>query len=256
MKSIPMIFNQEMVKALVDGRKTVTRRPVEVWRLPVDTIEIDSSHPESRYMSIASNHSRWGFGVFGATPEAAMENYNGEYKSCAPYNKGDLIWVRENFKVELNQFYDLKGEYALVYGADDGCNLINPNDDNNDKLANLVNKKGLTPSIHMPRWASRLTLRVTNVRCERIQNITDESAIKEGLITKEHRFSSMEYPLGDIGYMVSQNSNDIYSCPVAAYKDLWNSIYSNWHENPWVWVVEFEVIHKNIDKVIKGDGNV
>ena len=176
-----------------------------------------------------------------------MENYNGEYKSCAPYSKGDLIWVRETFR-QFNSSNECgcsdspcgcpsNGTYIYKYTGDDG-------------------ESKWKPSIHMPRIASRLTLRVTGVRCERINNITDESAIKEGLIAREHRFSSMEYPLVDIGYMASENSNDIYSCPVAAYKDIWNSIYSNWHENPWVWVIEFELINKNIDKVIKESANV
>ena len=209
MKTIPMIFNQEMVNSLVDGRKTVTRRPMK---------------PEIK------DHN---FGCFLKAFEVAGEVNNFDYENSA-FKPGDLIWVRESFKAELNAFNDLNGDYLLIYIADDGCNLINPNNENNDKLANLVNKKGLTPSIHMPRWASRLTLRVTAVRCERVQNIDKEQAEKEGV-----------RPTGCTkGFWVK------------AYQMLWDSIYSNWDLNPWVWVVEFEVIHKNIDKVIKENENV
>ena len=244
-----MIFNQQMVQALVDGRKTVTRRPVEPWRLPVECNFQDERYPESKYMSTANNHNRWGFGVFGDTPEAAMENYNGEYSSCAPYNQGDLIWVRETFQA----YVDDENEYLDAdFKTGKGVTVSYPATDELVEITDIetghssLRKK---PSIHMPRWASRLTLRVTDVRCERIQRTTDCSAIKEGLFKQEHHFSSMDYPFDNVGYKTSKSSTFICSCPVIAFKDIWDSIYSNWDENPWVWVIEFEVIRKNVDEV-------
>lgn len=226
MKTIPMIFNQQMVTALVDGRKTVTRRPVESWRLPVECHYQDDRYPESKYMSTANNHGRWGFGVFGATPEAAMENYNGEYQSCAPYNKGDLIWVRETFR-QFNSSNECgcsdspcgcpsNGSFIYKAGGDDG-------------------ESKWKPSIHMPRKASRLTLRVTGVRCERVQAITDEQARNEGVYPA--RPSSLVMP-----HYIS-------------FMDLWGELYGNWCKNPWVWVIEFELIKSNIDKVIANECN-
>jgi uncharacterized protein YhfF len=77
----------------------------------------------------------------------------------------------------------------------------------------------------MPRWASRLTLKVTDVRIEQVQSITKEQAQAEGV-----------RPTGCTkGYWRS------------AYQRIWNSIYGNWDQNPYVWVIEFEVIHQNVD---------
>ena len=209
-----MIFNQQMVKALVDGRKTVTRRPVESWRLPVECSYQDDRYPNSKYMSTASNHSRWGFGVFGETPEAAMENYNGEYKSCAPYNKGDLIWARETFR-QFNSSDECGCSDSPCGCPNNGTYIYKENGDSGESK--------WKPSILMPRKASRLTLRVTDVRCERLQKIGRQQVIKEGF-------------------------NDW-----TGFAFAWSCIYSSsgkgWDESPWVWVIEFEVIHKNVDEV-------
>lgn len=227
MKTIPMIFNQQMVAALVDGRKTVTRRPVEPWRLPVKTGEHGDNYPDSKYMTAANNHSRWGFGLFGETPEAAMENYNGEHKSCAPFNKGDLIWVRETFQAYVTPEKDY---LEASFKAGKGITIYYPATDELVEIEDMetgnysCRKK---PSIHMPRYASRLTLRVTDVRCERVQQIDRQQVIKEGF-------------------------NDW-----TGFAFAWSCIYLNsgkgWDENPWVWVIEFEVIKSNIDKVIANE---
>lgn len=224
MKTIPMIFNQEMVKALVDGRKTVTRRPVAEWQLPVECNFKDERYPESKYMSTANNHKRYGFGVFGATPDAAMENYNDEYSSCAPYNKGDLIWVRETFQAYVTPEKDY---LDADFKTGRGITISYPATDELVEIEDMETGSyscRKRPSIHMPRWASRLTLRVTDVRCERVQKIDKEQAKKEGV-------SPGKLPW------------------VKAYQKIWDSIYSNWDKNPWVWVVEFELIMKNVDEL-------
>lgn len=214
MKTVPMIFNQQMVAALVDGRKTATRRPL-------------SNQP-------IKSGSFWDFKWGAGSSLDYLPIVAGHATANAvPFKVGDLIWVRETFKVEENTYNDLKGEYAVIYRADYGCNLINSNIDNNDKLANLINKKGFNPSIHMPRYASRLTLRVIDVRCERLQQVDKQQAQKEGV-----------HPTGCTkGFWVK------------SYQMLWDSIYSNWDENPWVWVIEFEVIKSNIDKVVANECN-
>jgi hypothetical protein len=240
MKQTPMIFNQEMVKALIEGRKVATRRPVAEWQLPVATKDDTVEFEDLRYMSVASNHRRWGFGVFGSTPEKAMQNYNDEFKSCSPYKAGDLIWVRETFEVEENTYHDLHGQYCIVYRADKGVNLVNPTVDNNDYLANSVLKKGFTPSIHMPKHASRLTLKVTNVRVEQIQNLSDDEAVKEGMPS-----------INEAQDMALKSGMNWYQNPSIWFKGLWDRLYGNWNKNPWVWVIEFEVIHKNINEVTK-----
>jgi hypothetical protein len=224
MKTIPMIFNQQMVKALVDTRKTVTRRPVEGWRLPVKTGQHGDEYPNQKYMTRASNHNRWGFGLFGETPEAAMENYNGEYSSCAPYNKGDLILVRETFQAYVTPEKDC---LEANFKTGKGITISYPATDELVEIEDMETGSyscRKRPSIHMPRYASRLTLRVTDVRCERVQQIDKEQAKKEGVSPGKSPW-------------------------VKAYQRIWDSIYSNWDENPWVWVVEFDVIKQNVDSV-------
>lgn len=203
MKTIPMIFNTEMVRALLDGRKTVTRRPTK----KNVTYSDNGGFCCDGYM----------FGI-GFTDKDTMKNFVSSKHS--PCKVGDLIWVRETFchgpcgnapeltvyksgypQAELNRYESFMSESEIRW----------------------------TPSIHMPRWASRLTLRVTDVRIERVQDITEEQAKAEG-----------------VSPVVSQ-----WETPesfVAGFAKIWNSIYSNWNENPYVWVIEFEVIHKNVTR--------
>lgn len=217
MKEIPMIFNSNMAEALVAGRKTVTRRPIKL-----ETVDK-------------------GFMCKLKPNEVAGEVNNFDYDN-SPYKPGDLIWVRETFR-QFNSSYECGCSESPCNCPCDGAYLY--------KAGSWTEEGKWKPSIHMPRRASRLTLLITDVRCELVKDISRESAINEGLIEKQHKFSSMSYPLNDIGYMASENSEFIYSDPEFAFKEIWNSIYGNWDKNPWVFVIEFEVIHKNIDEVLK-----
>lgn len=147
MKVVPMIFNTEMVKALLDGRKTVTRRPVKV------DYERGMKGPVVR----------------GRNGEVSVLSFAPTAGLCPFGNVGDLIYVRETFRL-----FNRSDEC----GCSDYCNcppsgtpiyLATCGDDSESKWK---------PSIHMPRTASRLTLKVTNVRIERVQDISEEEAIK------------------------------------------------------------------------------
>ncbi|MFT7565845.1 MAG: hypothetical protein ACI846_000131 [Pseudoalteromonas distincta] len=196
MKIIPMIFNQQMVQALVDGRKTVTRRPIAL-----ETKDCD-------------------FGCLLKPNEVAGEVNNDNFQN-ASYRVGDLIWVRETFQA----YVDDENEYLDAdFKTGKGVTVSYPA---TDKLVEIVDietgnsscrKK---PSIHMPRWASRLTLRVTDVRCEKIK----ELRVNESQIKREGFKSFPEF-----------NHN-------------WRSIYGSCEPNQYVWVVEFEVIKSNVDGV-------
>lgn len=198
MKTKPMTFNTEMVKALLDGRKTVTRRPI---KMPMRDRDI---------------------GCELSPREVSAEIDNGLFLN-SPYCIGDLIWVRETFCYSINE------DGSTI---DSNGNPCLSRDSELFYRASPIN--GLdatwTPSIHMPKSASRLTLRVTDVRIERVQDITEEKAKAEG-----------------VNPVVSQ-----WETPesfVAGFAKIWNSIYSNWNENPYVWVIEFEVIYKNVGEV-------
>ena len=201
MKTIPMIFNQQMVQALVDGRKTVTRRLIK------GNPKIDACG------NFIVSDRNYGQDINGNPKTKAFTHFHG------PCRLGDLIWVRET--LEINCYLD--GYYLA-----DNAVLDLGNRDWHYRNPEYVGK---VPSIHMPRWASRLTLRVTDVRCERLQQVDKQQAQKEGV-----------NPTGCTkGFWVT------------AYQMLWDSIYSNWDENPWVWVIEFEVIKSNVDKVINNE---
>jgi hypothetical protein len=225
-KTTPMTFNSEMVRALLVGNKTQTRRPVADWQLPKD-ISPQEGYDNLKYMSVAQR-GRYGFGVFGATAEEAMSNYNGEYSGINPFGGiGDLIYVRETWFQEgyHSCWQEMEPEDVVWNG---GRNVKYFASD----LVNTAMVFGMTgwrkrPSIHMPRWASRLTLKIIDVRVERIQSISEDDAKKEGF-TRSGRMSSR-----------------------IKFGGVWQAIYGDsWNKNEWVWVIDFEVIHKNIDLVL------
>lgn len=96
----------------------------------------------------------------------------------------------------------------------------------------------------MPRWASRITLEITDVRVQRLHEISRGDAIAEGLHSYPHVWRDPEYPLPDIAYEPFQGAPHRYSDPAQAYEDLWNTINSAgaWAANPWVWALTFKRI--------------
>lgn len=208
-----MIFNQQMVEALVDGRKTVTRRPLKVKP------RIDNCG------NFIVGDCNYGQDISGKPRTEAFTHFH------APCRIGDLIWVRETFCI--GRFYeevpDSKGDIELIIEQCSGDFEFIPRQFAYQEGVHKLDEVKWKPSIHMPRKASRLTLRVTEVRCERVQAITEQQAKYEGV--NPARPSSLVMP-----YYIS-------------FMELWEDLYENWCENPWVWVIEFEVIHKNVDEV-------
>jgi hypothetical protein len=160
--------------------------------------------------------------------------------SISPFgNVGDLIYVRETFRY-------FESEECGCSDSPCGC----PKPDSFIYFASHDDGESKwKPSIHMPRCASRLTLKVTDVRIEKVQDITESQAISEGV-----RYHSLYQEWGGVEIHPDSHHNATryrwYENPKDAYKYLWGSIYGNWDCNPYVWVVEFEVIHKNINDVI------
>ncbi|EDA9089321.1 TPA: hypothetical protein ACJFYZ_003818 [Salmonella enterica subsp. enterica] len=192
MKERGMIFNAEMVRAILDGRKTQTRRPV---KFPL----ID----KNMGCELAGNE---------LAGELAADNYWN-----SPYGKpGDRIWGRETFRVH-SRATDVA---TLVYRA----SVRNSWTEQTHRVPVAVCNKPATPekwtpSIHMPRWASRILLEITDVRVERLNSITESDAEAEGVT--------------DTGF------GDLL---VDGFRCLWKSIYGDdsWQANPWVWVIEFK----------------
>lgn len=186
-----MIFNAEMVRALLDGRKTQTRRIIKDCTVGRD--------PISKFIKIGKK-------FIGCYPEDVPELI----RECCPYGvPGDRIWVRETWAEAGASAPDLK-----LYRANYPEHV--PSIYENVPPAEEIR---WTPSIHMPRTASRIMLEITDVRVERLRSMSQDDARAEGVIAAS---GPMEAGL--------------------AFRELWDSIYGeeSWKANPWVWVIEFK----------------
>ena len=191
MKERPIILCTEMVRATLEGRKTKTRRVVR---------ELKYYLPKTWDIAVPHNMYAEPYLKIPYQPEGDV--IGGRY-SC-PYGQvGDRLWVRET-----GVWDDSKGFVAYKANMPD------------------VNAKWQSP-IFMPRWASRITLEITDIRVERLQEITEEDANKEG------------NPYPDMGGKGSLP-------PLWWFKKLWDSINAkrgySWESNPWVWVISFKRI--------------
>lgn len=154
---------------------------------------------------------------------------------ACPYGApGDLLWVRETWARNAHQVSDTRMDTSLVYRADGESRAL----DNGCELP-------WRPSIFMPRQHSRLTLRITEVRVQRLQEISEADAQAEGVSDAAlsarslHRFNNMKpWP-------------ELYR---PMYSLLWDEINGagSWAANPWVWALTFEVLQKNVDEVLRG----
>lgn len=216
-----------MVQALLDGRKTMTRRIVK-------------PQPEGMDLSAGSYNTHLeGFGVCS------------NQVKC-PFGKvGDLLYVREKLECA-------NGE-ALGYPAD---GTWFPNDP-------WIWKRKTLPSIHMSRHYSRLTLEITDIRVERLQDISALDAMQEGIDVPPPSGADVTNVSMPEGYnemskkrqeqLLKDTSRAVYFArcidtdnQVVAFKELWESIngLNSWEKNPWVWVIKFKVHKCNVDKFL------
>ncbi|HBO3486396.1 TPA: hypothetical protein L4S39_000436 [Pseudomonas aeruginosa] len=198
----PILFNDQMVRAILEGRKTVTRRAVK------DT---------GFYAVDAAIHGN----------EVALREREALSTRCPFGQPGDRLWVREAWaadaQVDAIAPRDLSQGEPIWYPADfsvrqTGCSMISRG-------------RG-RPSIHMPRWASRILLEITAVRVERLQDISEEQALAEGV--RGEPCDHARQACADIGCWGDTAKG--------AFGFLWESLNGegSWAANPWVWVVEFK----------------
>lgn len=213
MKERGMIFNSEMVRAILDGRKTQTRRVMKVQ-------PSDGFHPTHNGYDLDLNAHWYTPGVVdknGYLQPAKKDVFGvadeNEGYACPFGAVGDRIWVRETFS-PVPDHEEPAGCSAILYAAD-----------GNGSYGKWV------PSIHMPRWASRLTLEITGVRVERLNSISHEDAQAEGMEITGWRPT----------YSDPDSGGEVWT-PYDNFAQLWESIYGedSWKANPWVWVIEFK----------------
>lgn len=214
MKERPILFSSSMVRAILDGSKTMTRRIIR---------------PQPTHFNPAG------------TPRRVVPNGGPSESICCPAGEpGDRLWVRETFS----------GPHCM--DASDGCKAVPPSKwgdcsriwywaDGNPTEGDWTRPR---PSIHMPRWASRILLEITAVRVERLQDISEDDARAEGIERGKDFPGWYRGPLdGDSAGLAEAGRH--FKIPTAfpklAFRALWESINGpkSWAANPWVWVVEF-----------------
>ena len=183
-----MIFNDEMVRAILGGNKTQTRRIVE-----------EKFYGRAVAAELLAKHCPYG-------------------------QPGDRIWVRETYRVH-GKATDVA---TLVYRASVRNSWTEQTHRVPVEVCNKPVSEKWTPSIHMPRWASRILLEITDVRVERLHDMSDADAKAEGATPATYKITPSEavYRVG--------------------FGDIWRSIYGqdNWLSNPWVWVIEFKRVQE------------
>lgn len=236
----PILFSTEMVKANLEGRKTKTRRLHGLN-------EINKNPNEWTFHNFSTDEKRT-FAFFRKQEGNKIKSIFG----ISPYQIGDILWVREKFEYFGASFslhdddLELCGEVIFNYYASKNENLkeiIVKNILAKYAFANI--NKGWKPSIHMPKEAAIIFLEVTNVRVERLQDISEEDAIAEGTpiveidkLTRKPMYKS----INNTGRYLSDLARE-------GFKILWKSINGedSWKSNPWVWVYEFKVVEKPKD---------
>lgn len=201
----PILFSGPMVRAVLEGRKMQTRQIAK----PIKGVTCDDLEWED---------CPDGLGRMG---------YIRREHVAMPYAVGDRLWVRETWGYDWFDDGNTRAWKNVVYRADDGARPLDQGD-----------PAPWRPSIHMPRWASRITLLVTDVRAQRVQDISEDDAKAEGVT-----------PVTDPNELKWQH----YVPHAIAFHELWDSINAKrgfgWDVNPWVVAVTFEPVMQNIDQL-------
>lgn len=248
-KERPILFSGPMVRALLDGRKTVTRREIKPRMRSADTQFELHQQPDGSWRPMHT------------FDESCMDAKGTEHPIVCPYGQpGDRLWVREAWQdvhpvqvidrysqlgragipgppgVTYQTIYRADGEYPKVHHTHEHpYRCIEPDPNHGFLGAADSGWTGWTPSIHMPRWASRILLEITDVRVERLQEISEAQALAEGV-----RLYTDHAELGDWYHV---DGIETYSAdPRKSFELLWTSINGDesWSANPWVWAVEFK----------------
>ncbi len=163
-----------------------------------------------------------------------------------PYGTpGDLLYVREKWATPPSLDHikpsNLEPGAPIHYAADNHCNV------NNREDLGLVEYNKFRPSIFLPRWASRMTLEILDISIQRLQDMNDYDALGEGVELGMDAYFYSPFPIKD-------QKHKRYVTAKAAFRDLWDMINESrgygWNSNPWVWVIKYKTIMKNVDEIL------
>ena len=234
----PILFNTEMVRAILDGRKTCTRRLVKPQPDEKHTFPLGFVTDSTEKKEVGC----FGFGI--------NENGGSIQFAKTPYQTGDILYVRETWQCWRAHRYEATADIRFRAGGDDvRLQFANGNTDSIDRLEydTFVHKwfshnGKWKPALFMPKEAARIWLKVTDVRVERLQSITEGGAIREGAEGEKCHHTNT----GAFGCTDCMNTGWIEP-PQVEFMQIWNSTIKKsdidcygWDANPWVWVIEFE----------------
>ncbi|QKJ87603.1 hypothetical protein PMPD1_2663 [Paramixta manurensis] len=217
MKERPILFSDQRVRALLIGQQTQTRRIMKSQAFGPG----QDNHEGCYVVDVLSNHQQG---------RNMMSMADLSYQ-CPFGQPGDQLWVRETWRGPIIPPEHVN-EYQHSPAAFRQAQYCQYRADNNEFSRSQdgdYDSFGWQTGIHMPRWASRINLLITDVRAERIQDISDDDVLAEGVQTDSHFLNNF----------FTLNSESI--APKEAYKKAWEKQYggTSWEVNPWVWVIEF-----------------
>ncbi len=253
----PILFSGPMVRAILNGRKTQTRRVIKLGNRRPDYIG-----PKG----CADDPSCWGWekddGDFWLVQRGEGDRQDQWSDWAGAYRAGDRLWVREAWRVyfqwddtppcrlpprSMTVLFEAGGSIANNVGGVWEPSEWEPGPQSSDWIGKF------RPSIHMLRWASRLTLHVTDVRVQRVQDITEADAVAEGVEPREIRAIPDRGNPPETWWFGTQNGR---ATPKSAFRDLWDSLNDKrgygWMANPWVAAITFEARCQNIDRTLAG----
>ncbi|UOO89148.1 hypothetical protein LVJ82_17155 [Vitreoscilla massiliensis] len=228
----PILFSEEMVQALLSSNKSQTRR---IIKIPKD-YEIHKTDI-CRVVSPKGIKGRWG--VLANNAKRDLHSPEVKHIPCPYGGVGDFLWVRETFLPNPSSDDLAWDNHHLSYYEWDGCGsrladvppVLQKPEHCIYRASSTIQDLKWRPSLFMPRWASRILLEITNVRIERLTEISEGDAKSEGC---DHSESIAAIEIG------------WYFKPLSAFRRLWEQINGakSWEMNPWVWVIEFKVIQQ------------
>jgi len=226
MRIAPIQFTDQMVLALLEGRKTQTRRIFWVKRPTPRNRSAKTDHFATIYPpppdDLCPVGKSWSVGIWHAR------------------QRGDLLYVREGLRFE---------DGLLRYGSDGAIVPLST-------IPEDYEPKSWIAPMHMPRWASRMWLAVTDVRVQRLQDITEADCLAEGPKIKGYaEFRHGRGPSSLDGVMVHTDMDHVYATPRCWFRELWDSLHDkpnkkdeDWEDDPWVVALTFAVNLGNIDR--------
>ena len=237
----PILFSAEMVRAILKGDKTQTRRVIKPqpqghhWEmLPGYQLKHTEAVMANGKVAVMFRHT---------IPQNPSPDFNNAWIPCPYGAPGDLLWGRETCWAESVG----EGGDGVRYAADHAWRIIENTQEASEVWCQLLQYGGdyghhnesnigrRVPSIHMPRWASRITLRITDVRVERLHDISEDDARAEGATpaTEPPTAAALMSAVGRGAWFMPHRS---------AFANIWNTINgpSAWDANPWVWALSFE----------------